>query len=263
MYQWANPTATRYAETTRSVLRAKRHRIPGGRASGRSIVSIKHSGPRVAKSTFFGGEKKFLDTERTPVASSTAWATVQPSTGSTNCLSAPAQGVGDEEHLGRTYFIRSIFIKGMIEFPPLEDQANPQADLEYRIALVLSTNTNNGVLNPADVFVTPTGATADVLAFRNLNETSTTFVLKDTLPQRLKVTEASMAQGAVNKFANGNVIGYWEFNHVFKKPIKVRTSATTADITSITDNSLALVGTTSSAVALWSYVSRMRFTEEG
>lgn len=261
-HSWSTPNRRYWATAYKSKMPRSIARIPGTRQSGRSFVGFSRSGPRSGTPGFFGStEQKFLNAESTLAAFSLTWALMNPTTGPTACLSAPQQGVEDEQHLGRTYFIKSIFIHGEVVFPASETQTDPLSDITFRICLVLDKQTNNLSLTPSEVMSTPLGVTTDALTFRNLENSHRFQILGDTGPRIMK-QQGSMFVAA-NLFANGETKTPFKFTYVFKKPIKVRTSATTANITSIADYSIQLIGTASSTTCTFQYVSRMRFAEDG
>lgn len=203
-------------------------------------------------------EKKFSDANVAADAFTTVWAAgeMNPGVGSINCLSGVAQGDGESQRDGRVYNIHSIHIKGFINLNSVEASLTPLADVVARLALVWDTQTNQAQLEAENVFLT-IGAAQDIDSFRNLQFSHRFIVLKDKM---FTIKRPNMAQGSIDLFATHQVKIPFKMNKVFTKPIKVRTSGTTANVNVITDNSLHLIGTASLADALLTYQVRMRFT---
>ncbi len=233
-----------------------------GYAKKRTVYKKKNTYARKTKSkngAYDGIERKFLDTTKTSTAMSNTWASILPSSPTDiDCLSVPVQGVGESEHLGRTYFINAIFVKGFVARDAVEQQTAPLGDLQWRILLVWDMQTNGTAITATDVM--DDGATNDVLAYRNLQHSSRFIVLGDTGLMNFPVF--NMNEGGFNAFANPASDMPWTLNKTFKKAIKVRTDNTTGVVESVTDNSLSLIGITSNVVAKVQFESRMRFSEE-
>ena len=202
-------------------------------------------------------ENKFVDYNVAGDAFSTQWAGGEMEDGTALSLSAVAQGDGESQRDGRVYYINSVHIKGFINIDVAEAQTAPGADSLARIALVWDTQTNGAQLNAEDVFLT-IGAGEDVNSFRNLRYSKRFIVLKDKM-LRLPTSTAQLNEGSANAFANARVRIPFAINKKFKKPIKVRCSGTTAAVSSITDNSLHLIGTSTLASTTLTYQSRCRF----
>ncbi len=202
---------------------------------------------------FLGVENKFFDVEADADAFAVTWATMEPAT--TN-LTAVAQGDGESNRDGRKYAIRSIHIKGFVKFPAIESANAPVDDRLCRIALVLDTQTNNAQLIATNVF--DGGQTDDVLAFRNLQFTRRFRVLMDKTI-RVPVAQGSLNEGAVNLFAAPGTTIPFTFNKVFKRPVQVLMSGTTADIANVTDNSIHMIGVALDTSTALSYQCRIRF----
>lgn len=209
---------------------------------------------------FYGGiERKFFDTTKTQVAMSTTWAAISPSSPTDiECLTIPAQGTGESEHIGRTYFINSILVKGLVSRSVVEGQSAPLGDLQWRILLVWDMQTNGLVINATDVM--DAGSLLDVLSFRNLENSSRFIVLADTGVQVFDVF--NMNEGFGNLFSSPASKQYWTLGKTFKNPIKVRTDGTTAKVGDVTDNSFSLIGITSNVFGRVEFESRMRFSEK-
>ncbi len=218
------------------------------RARGAAIANIRVGG-------FVGMELKFFDATKGSTAMATAWTSIQPAAG--DALSVPAIGTGESQRDGRVFTIRSIFLKGLISMVVSESATAPLDDQTYRLVLVWDTQTNGAAITATDVM--DAGATTDVNSFRNLQNSKRFIVLHDTGTRRIARTSQTN-EGAVNLFAGPSVFIPWKMNKAFKDGIKVRTIGTTANVTSISDNSIALIGIASSTAVFINYESRCRFT---
>ncbi len=209
---------------------------------------------------FYGGiERKFLDTSRQPQAMNTSWTVILPSApAGIECLTIPVQNTTESGHIGRTYFINSIFVKGVVGVDPQLTQGTPIEAFQWRILLVWDTQTRGVTLNATNIM--DAGATNDVNSYRNLQHTSRYIVLGDTGVRNFNVFQ--MNEGINDKFANQAQIQYWELSKTFKKGIKVRTDGITGVIGSVTDNSFGMIGIASNTTANVTFESRMRFSEQ-
>lgn len=236
----------------------------GFRASSRSFTGHSHSGAQSNGNGFSGQERKFLDVQSTLQPLSLTWARVDPTSGSTDNLSTPAQGVGQSQHLGRTFYINAMFIHGQVFTPTVESLTIPNANFLYRICVVLDKQSNGAALTATDVMVAPVSTTADALSFRDLNNTHRFQILYDTGPVQFKVGPSQMADAGTGTgvlFSHGGIFQGFTMNKVWKKPIKVRVDGTTADISSVADFSIHMIAVSTSSALDIEYISRMRFTE--
>lgn len=210
-------------------------------------------GPRRLARTggFTGIERKFFDTEINAQALATDWAATEPAT--TN-LTAIGQGDGESERDGRKYIIDSIHVKGFFHTAAVEAQLNPHDDLTWRFCLVIDKQTNGAQLTATDVM--DGGATADVNAFRNLQFTKRFIVLKDI---KMMLSRNTQTSEALNSFSAGSQIKNFHWNVNFPGGMAVTMSGPTANIANVTDNSIHIIGVTTSALVLVTYTCRVRF----
>ncbi len=202
---------------------------------------------------FLGLEKKFFDVESNADAFAVTWAVMEPAT--TN-LTAIAQGDGESNRDGRKYTMLSIHIKGYIQRAASEGVTNPVGDETVRLCLVWDKQTNGAQLTATDVM--DGGQTDDYLAFRNLQFTKRFQVLWDktfTVPGR----QGAMNEGASNLFSIAPIVINFKVNRVFKTPINVTMSNTTADIANVVDNSIHMIGVGSTTSVTANYQCRVRF----
>lgn len=200
-------------------------------------------------------EKKFLDTKSTVTAFPVVWTRLNPTGGSTACLSMPAIGDTEISRDGRTFLMHSIFVRMTITFAATEGATAPINSPSYRVCLVLDQQTNNTAI--VGTLVMDANAGRDEDSFRNLQNSKRFRVLGDTEHQIFHVFQLN--EGASDLYANGTMQQTVRFNHVFKEPVKVRCTGTTADVASCSDNSLALIGIASTTTISYTYETRMRF----
>ncbi len=208
---------------------------------------------------FMGIENKFLDTELTATALGTAWVPLNPTgTGCTDSLSVPAEGNGESQRIGRMYTIDSIFVHGVVRSSAIEAFAAPVSDFRARVILYWDTQTNSAEAAATDIM--DAGGTEDLLAFRNL-QNSKRFIVFFDKTILFRVGDTSTNEGAVNSFAAAPMERPFSFYKKFSKGIEVRCDATTANVTSVTDNNFGIACITSSTTTAptIAYQARLRF----
>ncbi len=223
-----------------------------GKARGSFIVSAR----RIAPSTTFL-ENKFMDATKGDTAMAITWTSILPSGGVTGALSVPAQGDGESDRDGRVFTIKSVHIRGVISMIGVESATTPVPDQMYRLVLVMDSQTNATAITATDVM--DAGSTNDVNSFRNLQNSKRFTVLWDSGLQRI-IRDGQTNEGAVNLFAAQSPFIPWKFDKAFKEGIKVRCVGTDANITSVSDNSITLIGIATSTGVFIQYESRIRFT---
>lgn len=237
-------------------------RVPW-RRGGRGVLT---GGQRLRRNIRVGGftgiEFKFLDCAWNGVvlASSNAAAggELQPSTGCTNAISVPAQGDGESERDGRRYDLKSAYVTGTIDFSPLANQADASQGGAYFLALVLDTQANAATVVSENVFTNPgTTTNTGVTPLRNLQHSSRYRVLDSVIMEDINVVTQTDGTNT------GSHIPAQQ--HVFKLgwrgDLRVECSGTTADVASVTNNALHLVGFAANTVytPVIRAVSRCRF----
>ncbi len=234
---------------------------PSGRVSKRRRTALPFKKRRLSRNVRTGGfldmEVKFADFRKDDDAFTNVWAGGEMDPATADSVSAVAQGDGESQRDGRVYWINSIFVHGTVNQPATESQTTPLGDTICRVALVWDKQTNGAQLSAENVFLT-IGAGDDIDSFRNLQFTKRFQVLADR-KIRLPTSIATTNEGAANLFAAGIVQVPFKMSVVFKTPIKVTCSATTAAIASLVDNSLHIIGTATNSAATLSYASRLRF----
>lgn len=231
-------------------------RVPTGkkRYKKKSLSRYRQLNQRTAG--YEGIELKFLDTELTAANVNVTWQTFNPTgTGCTDSLSVPAVGTGESERLGRRYCIKSILVRGYFSMPVAENTAAPFQDQFVRVIVYWDTQTNSAEATATDIM--DGGLSNDWLAWRNLQNSRRFIVLYDKF-MRIP-SDNQMNEGAQNIFAIGGRLKSFKFYKNFKDGIEVTCDATTANVTSVSDNNIGVAAVASSTSVSLVYQSRIRF----
>lgn len=214
---------------------------------------------------YIGKELKFLDTSipfrLITAPTNSAGGEVDPT--SINTLSAPEQGDGPSERIGRRLTAKSIFVNGVIRWEGQNNSTNANDPPIVFIALVLDTQTNAVQLNSEDVFINPSGDTRlSSSPMRNLQFIDRFKVLQMT---QVRTPQPSMAfTGIPTEFVTNSLLFPFKFFQSLKD-MPVTFKGNEPGIVNVTDNSLHIVAFASSSgdtsqEVLMSYNSRFRFT---
>ncbi len=239
--------------------RWRKHRRPYrmyGSNRGRTKIGNHRTGGFMhMKSNVIPGELKFTNHENVSDNFTTSWATMDP--GTEGCLSAVAQGDGENQRDGRVYYIKSIHIHGEVNTVALETDAGPLPEQYARFCVVLDKQTNGAQL-AANLVMKEDALTDDHFAFRNLQHSRRFTILMD---KTIIVRHIGQMVVAANQYACPIKRLPFKYHHVFNPPLKINTKGTTAVIASMTENSLHMIGITNATtptIAL-SYQVRIRF----
>ncbi len=242
-----------YTQSARPFKRPRQS--PAAAAAGRMRMR-RVTQPRIGG--FTGIEKKFIDYTVTDDAFVTVWAGGEMDPATALGISSIAQGDGESNRDGRVAVLHSIFIKGFVKTAATESAVAPLNDEIVRVAIVQDKQTNGAQLNAEDVFST-ISATNDINSVKNLQNSARFIVLKDKTI-RIPRGQVSQNEGAANLFASGQCNIPFKMGVNLKKPIRVNHTGTTAVIASVADNSIHVIGTSTSTNCQLSYRSRVRFT---
>lgn len=207
-----------------------------------------------------GVEKKFLDTGKTATAfvapTDSTGGELDPSTGCTGCVSAPAQGDAATNRDGKQIIAKYLEIKGVINLPNQVNQGGSRGGIVAMVAVVLDTQTNGAQLNSEDVY-TNTAATAigAPVATRNLLFGPRFKVLKQEFWEL--AYDGTTYDGA-NVEMNGKQREFTWFIPLGNLKINFN-GGTTADVANVIDNSIHVVGFATEATPTLTYNCRMRF----
>lgn len=218
------------------------------------VALRRRSNPRNAG--FLGIEYKFLDSELTPTTlSTTTWGAHNPTAGgSVNTISCPAIGDTESSRDGKNYAITSVHVKGIFHFILSEAVANPIPEVQARVLIYWDKQTNATEATATDIM--DGGGTNDVLAFRNLQQSTRFQVLFDKV---ITLRPHNLSE-ALNSFSTGLRRFPWTFNKRFKTPIRVNCVGTTANVSSVSDNNLGIIACADTANWVQiEYQARVRF----
>lgn len=214
---------------------------------------------RLAQAGYFPPETKFYDTTFSGALAAPADASggeCDPAT--VLCLSAPAQGDGEQNRDGNKMLVKSVFINGMIDCAPQADQTAADIACCYYVALVLDTQTNGSQLNSEDVYTNPSGL--NLLAanpLRNLQYSSRFRVLATTSGH---IDQPNMAFDGTN-IEQGGARKPFVLSWSGSLPVQFKGGATAAGVSGVADNSLHVIAFTSTTglIPTLRYNSRIRF----
>jgi len=209
---------------------------------------------------FVGMELKFIDyglvSQAILAPTDAAGAELDP--GTVNCLNAIAQGDGESNRDGRQIVMKQCYVTGIINIPIASDQADLGSGHTFFLALVLDKQTNGAQLNSEDVYTNP-GAAALTAAnpLRDLQYTSR-FQVLDSWQGCVGAYEGAGTDGASTNSIGGIQIPF-KLNWQGECPVNF--TNTTANVSTIQDNSLHVVGFASSVsrTPTVCYNSRVRF----
>lgn len=213
-----------------------------------------------------GVEKKFLDCAANNLAlvSSAGQSTqeLNPTTGCTNCLSAPAQGDGASNRDGAKIIGKSLQITGIVGMPAQTNQTLTDTTPIIYLAVVLDMQTNGGTATGIDSenVYQNVGANSNLCAtpLRNMSFSTRYQVLK---LKKIRLPVPSVTWDGTNIEQAGVTVPFDIYLNLKNLPIKFTSGSTTADVSSVIDNSLHLIGGSSDqgGLPVIYYQSRFRF----
>lgn len=210
---------------------------------------------------YLGIERKFLDVYASDVAvqapTDASGAEIQPEGGCTGCLSAPAQGDGEQQRDGRKIVIKSAFVVVTVRPSVAQDAVDILASPVIYVALVLDTQTNGATIVSEQVFTNPNDtAYVNTYPIRNLQYSSRYRVLDHKIMNMGPATAGT--DGANTNSINCNLR---TCTLKYNGDLPVTFTNTTADVANVADNSLHIIAyaTHTSMTPVLSYISRVRF----
>ncbi len=165
-----------------------------------------------------------------------------------------ARGDTAQTRIGSKVFLRSLFIKGVLEL----DAGTNDEPIRFRIMVIVDHQSNGAVPTVAEVF--DLGATDDISSFRMLQNTKRFSVLYD------KTNLINHVAGAGNGTTDNynEVDRLWSFYKKFKNPLKIQfkspDAAGGADA-DILDNNVFVAIAVNTARGTDRWESRIRFTD--
>ncbi len=237
-----------------------RQRYPRSMAYYRSRLAPMAS--NISTRGFMGIELKFLDTANTGFAllapTDAAGGEVQPGVGATGSISAMAQGDGEQQRDGRKCTLKSVYVSGRVDCSAQANQTAGDNAAQCFIALVLDTQTNAATVASENVFANQSAAgTLAANPMRNLEFSSRFRILATDI---LTFDQPQMVWDGTNVEQAG-LSKSFKFFKKLNIPVVHNTTGTTANVSTITDNSLHIIAYTSSTSLAPNirYNARVRF----
>ena len=210
---------------------------------------------------YLGIEYKFYDVKLTGKALDTNTTgedgELDPAT-TIDCLNAVTQGDGESQRDGRNLVMKSLLLKGVVNIPAQATQSTLDVAPTIFMAVVLDTQTNGAQLDSELVYKNPSADTrCSASVVRNLQYAKRFKILAKKI---IQVPTPTTGNDAAGTFSISGMDIPFEF-YIRLPDIKVNYSGTTEAVANIVDNSLHLVGWTSSVTLAptVSYNSRLRF----
>lgn len=159
-------------------------------------------------------------------------------------------GTGADDRIGRKIFLRSMHIKGHLEFANDNTTGAQTSDNAVRLVVVLDTQCNKAAAAATDIWEP---GTSDIVEFRNLEKASRFRVLYDKLHygnQNIAGTSTTIFSGSYSKYLNINK----------KLNIPVEADAATGVVGSLTTNNIMVFAVKGgNGVVTYTGETRIRF----
>lgn len=205
-------------------------------------------------------EKKFYDTSGGPTAltapTDCTGGEYDPS--ATSMISTPAVGDSEQNRDGKKIVINSVQVKGIVYNVPAELSANPPAQCNVFVALVLDTQSNGAQLNSEDVYKnTLANANTAASPTRNLLFGSRFKVLKS---ETFDLSAHTLSHFAVDSFSYSGKGCTFEWFVPLNLTVNFN-AGTTSSIANVIDNSLHIIAfaSSTSTTPTLAYNARIRF----
>ncbi len=228
---------------------AKRRRYTKRRARSRN--------PR--SGGFLGIEKKFYDTAQNVALATATGATggeIDPTT--VDCISAPAQGDGEENRDGNRIVIKSAFVTGVIKMPKQANQTATDDAFSWVVYLVQDQQANGATINSEDVFTNPAASNNTASTpLRNLQYTSRFKVLAKSAG----TFDAPSPSYDGTNMEQGGMSQMFVLSWKGIMPVQFKGGATAAGVTGVANNAIHVVAwvTSTDMAPTIAYNARVRF----
>lgn len=245
----------------RRVPYTKRRKNPAGVYTKRAPVKKIFIKKTAATNKFLDGETKYLDSWASDVVvtapTDCSGGEIQPEGGCTDCLSAPAQGTGEQQRDGRRIILKSCFVSGCIRPSVVQNAPDVLSSPIIFVALVCDTQANGATVVSEQVYTNPNDtAFVNTYPLRNMDYSSRYKILAHQLVHM--GDSWTMTDGANTA---SMTIGQKEFILSWRGSLPVTFTDTVANVTSVTDNALHIVAfaTNTSFTPQLSFNCRVRF----
>jgi len=197
-------------------------------------------------------EEKFLDIPIVGVnlsgSSDASGGELQPTGVVTGCLSAPAQGDGASDRDGKKIIIHRCCVNGLVSIAPQSAQSTCDYIPYIFLALIQDKQTNSATVVSEQVFSNPSGNAQCAEPFINKSYESRYNVLDKTI-LKIPVPAVNGDVAAANVIQSGMQLPF-NLEWIGSMMVNFKTGTTTADVANVTDNSIHLIGYTSSSTML-------------
>lgn len=228
----------------------RRKSQPVARRSSRAIRRIRESP--------LGVEKKYYDSSLngSTIAANTDCTGGEYDPSTTNMITTPPVGDGEQSRDGKQIVCKSVVIKGTIAKAALTNQTALALPTEVFLAVVLDTQSNAAQMNSEDCFIN--GSTAAVTLatpLRNLLFSRRFKILKSDC---FKLEPKMASWDGTNIEIAGDMVSFdW---YIPMRDLKINFNAgTTASIANVVDNSVHVIAFATNATTTLSYNARLRY----
>ncbi len=201
--------------------------------------------PRPMPRAKLTAELKFFDTSFAQ-ASTVTWVVISQN------LCVPTQGQGNQNRIGSKITIRSLNFRMFLSSNAVESQTTPTPQIMSRV--FVGINVGGGTVTNTSVM--DTGATSQLLSWRNVDHTEDHTMIKDF---RILVKPSDMNEGSANLFAAGTTISeVVSWTKVWPKGLSLK-FVTGAD--TLARNGLFMMFVSTATGAVLNVETRCRYTD--
>jgi len=189
-------------------------------------------------------EVYFFDTSRSSIQipATTTSAELDPNTGCTGCISAPAVGDSSSNRRGKKIMISSALVNCTVTRSGGSDQADAAPGISGVVCLVLDKQTNGAQLNSEDVYK-EAGSSFATNALRNLQYSKRFTVLA---VQKFYMPPTPCGTDGASTLSSAGDTQHFVLTRGLNLPVNF-TTGTTADVANVVDNSLHVIAFASQA----------------
>jgi len=212
---------------------------------------------------YIGVEKKFKDYNydeliTNEITNATAIADPGPSGVRSGPLNGVIHGDSENERIGRVTYLKSVHLKGYIQFAASTPIAGGIMPISHRVRLilVLDKQANGATISAASVLADRSGTVQDLNAHYNLENVSRFKILRDFVLDEGVNAAAGDGAGLFGKSATNKT---FSIDHTFRTPLKVVHIGSLGTYATISTNQLHLIAIADNVSSRLVYVSRVRF----
>ena len=243
------------ASVKKQAKRMRFTRAPVRRKSRTKGINVRTGG-------LLGVEKKFKDYSYAQAIASPTDSTggeLDPTGSSVLCLNAVAQGDGPSERDGRSIRMISLQIQGTFSASQQINQSAMDPGTTFTLWVVHDRQTNGAQMNSEDCFTNPAASSLTApMPFRNIEYNKRFRILAR---RTWHIPPMPGTYDGTNIEQAGDVIPFQFFVKLNKMPVNFKAGTTTGVVANIIDNSIHLIGfsTSNDLVVTVAYNARLRF----